>query len=108
MANICFTSLSIQKDEDFTDGQQDALRKEIDETVTYDGATDFHYADDRLIECDMSTRWNVPTEALKEIAAKHNVKIRAVGREDANGFIQVVCIDQSGAVVQDDEIQYAF
>jgi hypothetical protein len=35
-------------------------------------------------------------------------KIRALGREDAAGFVQVVCIDQEGKVVQDDAIDYLF
>jgi len=61
-----------------------------------------------LLECDLATRWNVPTDALKEIANKHDVKIRAVGREDAVGFVQVVCIKARGVVVLDEEIGYAF
>jgi integrase len=113
MANICFTSLSIQKDADckvpeFTDGMADAIRKDIEEHVSYDGESVFHYEDDALLECDLATRWNVPTDALKEIANKHDVKIRAVGREDAVGFVQVVCIKARGVVVLDEEIGYAF
>ena len=109
MANICITSLSIQRDEAFAnDAEVEALRKDIEESVTYDGPTDFHYADDHLIECETGTRWNVPTEQLQAVAAKHRVKIRAVGREDGCGFIQVVCVNDRGEVVQDDGIDYAF
>ena len=109
MANICFTSLSIQCEEGFaTDQQVEALRKDIEETVTYDGPTEFGYADEHLIECEIGTRWNVPTERLQTVAAKHRVNIRAVGREDGCGFVQVVCINDQGAVVQDDATDYLF
>ena len=109
MSNICVTSLSIQKDDDFdSDEQVEALRKDIEETITYDGGTEFHYADESLIECDIGTRWNVPTDALKELAKKHDVKIRAVGREDGCAFVQVVCSDALGKVVQDESIDYRF
>jgi hypothetical protein len=109
MANICLTSLSIQKDEDFaSDEQVEALRKDIEETITYDGPTEFHHCDDTLIECDVGTRWNVPTEKLQALAAKHDVSIRAVGREDGCAFVQVVCVDNLGKVVQDESIAYAF
>ncbi len=111
MANICFTALSIQKAADckvpeFNDGIAEAIRKDIEEHVTYDGETVLHYEDETLLECDIATRWNVPTEALQKIAEAHDVKIRAVGREDGVGFVQVVCINARGAVVQDCEINY--
>ncbi len=109
MANICITSLSIQSEEGFaTDERVEALRKDIEETVTYDGPTEFAYADENLIECEIGTRWNVPAEQLQALAAKHRVKIRAVGREDGCGFVQVVCINDQGTVVQDDAIDYLF
>jgi hypothetical protein len=109
MSNICFTSLSIQKDDEFTsDEQVEALRKDIEETITYDGSTEFHYADETLIECDVGTRWDVPTDILQVVAAKHHVKIRAVGREDSCGFVQVICVNDVGKVVQDESIGYAF
>ena len=109
MANICITSLSIRTGTDFaSDEQVEALRKDIDETIVYDGPTKFDYVDDRLIECDLGTRWNVPTDALQVLAAKHHVRIRAVGREDGCAFVQVVCIDDLGKLVQDESISYAF
>jgi hypothetical protein len=109
MANICITLLSIQSEDGFgTDQQVEALRNDIEETVTYDGPTEFASADEHLIECDIATRWNVPTERLQAVATKHHVNIRAVGREDGCGFVQVVCIDDQGAVVQDEAIDYRF
>lgn len=109
MANICSTSLSIQSEDGFaSDEQVEALRKEIEETVTYDGPTEFDYTDEYLIECNTCTRWNVPTEQLSVLAKKHRVSIRAVGREDGCAFVQVVCVDESGKVVQDDSIDYLF
>lgn len=109
MANICFTSLSIQKDDEFkSDEQVEAIRKDIEEKITYDGATEFQFTDGNLIECDVGTRWNVPTDTLQVLAAKHHVKIRAVGREDGCAFVQVVCVNDLGKVVQDESIGYAF
>ena len=109
MANICITSLSIQSDEGFKNDQQvEALRKDIEETITYDGPTEFAYTDENLIECDVGTRWNVPTEQLQTVAAKHHVKIRAVGREDGCAFVQVVCVNDQGKVVQDESIGCRF
>jgi len=45
---------------------------------------------------------------LQTIAKQFGVNIRAVGREDGVGFVQVVCIDSNGTIVQDQEIGYAF
>jgi hypothetical protein len=106
MANLCDTSLSIQSDDEIKDA--DALRKEIEETVLYDGELQFDHCDATLIECSLCTRWNVPTHELQAIAKKYAVNIRAVGREDGMGFVQVVCIDCFGHIVQNDEIAYEF
>ena len=114
MANICFTSLSIQKDDScktpiFTDTlQTEALRKAVEEQIDYAGDCTFEYEDDTLIECSLGTRWNVPVDALRDIARKHDVKIRAVGREDGNGFVEVACITADGDMLQHQSIDFAF
>jgi hypothetical protein len=114
MANICFTSLSIQKDDsckapEFDDAHLEALRREFAEQVDYDGSfSAFEYADENLIECTIGTRWNIPVDALRDIAKRHDVKIRAVGREDGGGFVEVACITAAGDVLQHQSIDYAF
>ncbi len=115
MANICFTSLSIQKDDsckapEFTDDvQTEALRKELEEQIDYGGGgCTFDHADESLIECAIGIRWNIPVDALRDIAKRHDVKIRAVGREDGCGFVEVACIDASGELVQHESIDFAF
>lgn len=114
MANICFTSLSIQKDDsckalEFTDAiQTEALRKELEEQIDYGGGCTFDYQDENLIECSIGTRWNIPVDALRDIAKRHDVKIRAVGREDGCGFVEVVCITASGDLLQHESIDFAF
>ena len=113
MANCCDTSLSFQNEDTcksptFTNDQQEALRKDIEAKIAYDGVPVLDQAYDNYIECNICTKWNVPTDALRQIAKAHDVKIRAVGREDGVGFVQVVCIDANGEIVQDQEIGYAF
>jgi hypothetical protein len=115
MANICFTSLSIQKDDSCKNGefadnvQTEALRKEIEEQIDYgSGGCTFDYEDDNLIECSIGTRWNIPVDALREIAKRHDVKIRAVGREDGCGFVEVACITAAGDLLQHESIDFAF
>jgi len=108
MANCCSTSFSIQSDNDITSEDAEALRKELEETVCYDGEVYFERCDSNLIEGDCCTKWNVPTALLQPIAKKYAVNIRAIGREDGVGFVQVVCINSTGELVQDDEIGYRF
>jgi len=38
----------------------------------------------------------VLTKELQAVAAKHRVNIRAIGREDGRGFVQVVCVNDRG------------
>ena len=42
------------------------------------------------------TRCAVLTKELQAVAAKHRVNIRAIGREDGRGFVQVVCVNDRG------------
>jgi hypothetical protein len=108
MANLCDTSLSIQSEEAISDDVAEALRKEIEETVLYDGELHFERCDDELIEASLCTAWHVRTEELQKLAAKYSINIRAVGREDGAGFVQVACITSQGKIIQDQEIGYAF
>lgn len=101
------TCLSIQSDHELTDKKQQAIVGDIRETIEYTGGY-ISYSDEGLMQYDCDTRWDIPVHALVELAKKHDVKIRAIGREDGCGFIQVVCIAASGDVVQDDCINYAF
>jgi hypothetical protein len=111
MANICITSLTIlpAEGERFDDvGKIEAIRKDLEDNVVYDGDTNFHSTEREYLEMDTGTRWAIPTEELVKISMQHEVKIRAIGREDGCSFVQVVCVDETGKVVQDDSIDYAF
>jgi hypothetical protein len=94
MANICLTSLSIQKNATCAsptfadDAQMEALRKDIEERAAYNIDVTFEHSSDDLIDCSIGTRSNVPVDALRGIAKTHVVNIRAVGREDGCGFIE--------------------
>lgn len=106
MANNCMTSLRVMREEAITEKEADAIVADIRENIEYTGGAK-SYRDENSIEWNGDTRWNVPTDALVELAKRHRVSIRAIGREDGNGFMQVVCINEGGAIVQDDEIDYA-
>ena len=113
MANICFTSLSIQKDNtcvvpDLSDEATKNLVSDIEETCCYDGGVELRFESENLIECDIATRWAVPVDELQRIAKVHDVKIRAVGREDGMGFVEVACINPQGELVQHESIDFAF
>jgi len=91
------------------DLQTEALRKELEEQIDYGGGgCTFDYEDESLIECSIGTRWNIPVDALRDIAKRHDVKIRAVGREDSAGFVEVACITASGDLLQHQSIDFAF
>jgi hypothetical protein len=107
MANCCATDITLMSDDenDFTDKQYKAIVKDLKELEHCWSEADL--VDTNLIEWHGDTRWNVPTDALIKIAIKWQCSIRAIGREDGCAFIQVVCIDESGELVQDAEIDYA-
>jgi len=108
MANLCDTSLSIQSDEAISGDVAEALRKEIEDTMLYDGELYFERCDEGLIEASLCTAWHVRPDELQKLAVKYGLNIRAVGREDGAGFVQVACITSLGKVIQDQEIGYAF
>jgi hypothetical protein len=113
MANSCFGSLLAVKDEtcakpEFDETALQSLIDDINEEIAYDDATHFHGSDPHWAECDLAFRWAIPTGAIARLALKHDVKIRAVGREDGCGFIQVVCVDVKGDILQDAGIDYLF
>lgn len=113
MANTCYTTLSIQKT-DNTTGKKDMaemseeIQKFINEEIAYCGESYEDYTDEDLLEFSMDTKWNVPTEKIQELCKKFSVQVRAVGREDGMGFIQVVCVEDDGNVLQDDALEFKF
>jgi hypothetical protein len=107
MANNCMTSLSITSEEPITDDKHDAIVADIRDTIQYTGG-DESCSEDDFIEYECDTRWAIPTEAIAALAKKHQVKVRALGREDGCGFVQVVCANAEGIVVQDESIGYFF
>jgi hypothetical protein len=107
MANNCMTSLSISNDEEITDEKHDAIIADIRATIEYTGGNECCSSEDTIrYECD--TRWEIPTDAIAALAKKHKVKVRAIGREDSCAFVQVVCANAEGIVVQDETIGYFF
>lgn len=110
MANMCETNLTIMGENNITEEKFDAILEDLRE-INYGDFGDkpqAEYCDDSFFEVYVGTRWNVPTEKLQEIAEKHGVQIRAVGKEDGCAFVQVVCIDSDGTVKQDEAIGYTF
>jgi hypothetical protein len=101
------TSLSIFSEEPITDEKSDAIVADIRETIQYTGG-DVSCSEDDFIEYECDTRWAIPTDAIATLAKKHNVKVRAIGREDGCAFVQVVCANAEGIVVQDESIGYFF
>lgn len=105
MANNCDTTLTIHREEEIDADTRKDITKAIEDTVQYTGGS-MSFEDDTLMEWSGDTRWNVPVDELQKIAKAHAVNIRAVGREDGVGFVQVVCINDSGEIIQNDEIAY--
>lgn len=110
MANICSTSLSIQAVEGrkFANDDIEAIRKDIDETICYDGDAQFHSTSEDVLEMDIGTAWHVRPKELQEIAKRHRVNIRAVGKEEGCGYVGVACVSAAGQIVQDESLEYAF
>lgn len=109
MANICDTTLSIQNPEGgkpFDDDRIKAITDDLTENWCDD--IDEAYSDDDLFEINARTRWNVCADELRPIAKRHGVRIRAVGREDGVGFVEVACIEANGKIVQHEDIGYKF
>ena len=107
MANNCMTSLTIISDEPMAEEKHDAIVADIRETIEYT-CGDVSYSSDDLLEYECDTRWAIPADAIAALAKKHKVKVRAIGREDGCAFVQVICANAEGIVVQDESIGYAF
>lgn len=107
MANNCMTTLSIQSESEIGEEKSKAIAADIAENIEYTGGQ-VSYEDDTLIEWDGDTSWALPVDDLAALAKKHGVKIRAVGREDGCGFVEVACINAKGQVVQHESIDFAF
>jgi hypothetical protein len=107
MANNCMTSLTIISDEPIADEKHDAIIADIRETIEYTGGNECCSSED-IIEYECDARWAIPTDAVASLAKKHKVKVRAIGREDGCAFVQVVCANAEGIVVQDESISYFF
>lgn len=103
------TSLSIQAVDgnEFKKEEIEAIRKDIDETICCDGSTEWHYTSDSLLETEIGTAWHVRPQELAEIAKRHGVNIRAVGKEDGCGYCGVACVNAKGEIIQDESIEYA-
>lgn len=105
MANICNTELKISS-EKLDEKKIEEIKQYIKDNYAYCGEIysdeDFEVNDYMIIEC--GTKWNVLTDELVKIAKKFGVDIRAIGREDGIGFIQVVGVSEDGSVYKDEEI----
>ena len=101
------TSIKLISEEEITPTQLEQISKTLADDIAYTGG-EVTYHEDTDIEWEGDTKWNVPIEALAALCKRFNLKARAVGREDGVGFVQVVCIDESGTVTQDDEITWPY
>jgi len=101
------TSLTIMSDEEMSDEKQSAIVADIKETIEYTGG-DVLYTDENYFEYQCDTRWGIPSDAIAALAGKHSVQVRAIGRKDGCAFVQVVCANAAGKLLQDESIGYAF
>lgn len=114
MANICDTKLKLRRDEAFTNEEMSLVREHLEDeekhpetACAYDGVYEINNSSDEgdgCIEVQLGTRWNVPTDELREIAKVFKCHISALGIEEGNGFVQVVHIGEDGEVQSDREL----
>lgn len=106
MANICNTELRISS-EQLSENKIKEIRNYIEDKYAYCGEIysdeDYEIDDYMVVEC--GTKWNVMTDELIKMAKKFRISIRAVGREDGIGFIQVVGVSEDGSIYKDEEIE---
>lgn len=110
MANICDVSISVMpNNNELTQEQSQAIEKEFEKHFK----DEFQITNEEVYYMEIETfmRWSITykdnLDVLVQLSEKHNLKIRAVGREDGVGFVQVVCID-NGVIMQNEEIGYRF
>ena len=106
MANICDTQLSIQGEN--LSKVSTEMKQWLNENYDYNQEVSFDWEDDDLIEATSQTRWNVQEELLQGFCKKFNVRVRAIGQENGCAFVQVVCIEATGEIVQSESIGFNF
>ncbi len=110
MANICDTQLSIQHELSEEKGAEFSkqFKTWLDENYDYNGDVHIDWEDENLIEVTAQTRWNVQEEILQRFCKEFGVKVRAIGQENGCAFVQVVCVDENGEIVQNESIGFNF
>lgn len=108
MANICNTDLVVFKTPKTKEFDTEKMAEWLRENYCYEDTLSENWADEDMADISCDTKWNVIPDLLQEFCKKFSVKVRAIGREDGNMFIQVVCIDENGKVVQDEAIGYKY
>lgn len=107
MANNCMTKVSVFSGKKEFDGTtSEKIAKFIEENIEYTGG-EVVYEDENLIEWSGDTRWSIPQDQIAALAKTFGVSVRAVGDEPGIGFVQVVCANEKGKIVQDAEIGFA-
>lgn len=103
MANICNTDLKLyREDNPFKEQEAREIEKWLNENVAYDNVYNIEGFEDELLEIQMGTKWNIPTEQLKTLAQMFNCEIRAIGREDGCCFIGYVKINDQGELLTEE------
>lgn len=98
-------------EQEFTNEDMELVKEMLSDSVKYEDtacAYDDIYSFDNAgyaLEFSLGTRWNVPIEALQELAKKIKCDIRAIGEEEGIGFIQVVKIASDGELISNEEIE---
>jgi hypothetical protein len=106
MANICNTQLIVYKTTKKLNTEK--MKEWLEENYAYDGSLSLNWSDEEMVDFNCDTKWNVIPDELAKFCKEFGVKVRAIGQEDGNMFIQVACIDENGKVVQDDAIAYKY
>ena len=109
MANICDTTLCVLKRDNEAD-YKDTLHNDVLAWLKndYEGMCDEvydSYSDDEMSEYILGVRWAIQADDMLKLVKLFKVNVRAVGREDAIGFVQVICVEDD-EITQDDCIDY--
>jgi hypothetical protein len=108
MANCCTSDITFIRDEKpFNEDDIASLTLALEE-IDHCGSGSFGFQDELIMEWSGDTRWSLPETELQLMAKSAHAKVRAIGRDDGMGFIQMLCIDEDGVTIQDQAIESAF
>lgn len=98
MANCCIADVALYRDtRAFTKKDTAQIQAALADIAHCGG--DIAYRDDQVIEWQGDTRWALPQTELAAIAKRFGARIRAIGRDDSMGFIEVMKFAPNGDLI---------